>query len=236
VKPEESPENPPPASPEAQPEGQPEAQPKVGVSVDGGAPTLPDEARSSTLGDTTPSPSSSSSSSSLRSILKKPSSTSEKKDSDSGTESAGENEEDNKLKLGAPRRPKTKKSVSFTDATVPAASPPARVIGGQVSAAEAGAAIAKKLIEKENACKISAKGLRPVGGSDGSVDSVGGAGKPKKRGDNVRGVGRARNLGNQWSVDTPVTGRIGRARAPHRLLADAEDDSNIDDEIPGRWP
>ena len=126
-----------------------EEQPVKPISASGGAHGSDDRAASDSSYATPSSPSNSSFS--LRSILKKPStSTMENTESGAGAEIGRPTDEENGQK--APRL-KIKKVVSFAEdmAASAAASPPEGEIASQVTAAKEGAAIARKIVERERA-------------------------------------------------------------------------------------
>jgi hypothetical protein len=256
--PETPPEEPPAASPEAQPKVQQEAQPEEANQANGSTRSSTDSASSSVSDITPPSPSASSSSS-LRSILKKPSTpTTEATESETGAESDGGNDENDEIKQRKVKRPKTKKSVSFTDETAPAAqSPLSAAPSPPRSAAAEGAAIARQLVQREDAFKGAGRDTKRFGGRVGSADLGNGRGQSRqgidrthkgreaqKNGNNPRGEKHTRSTGGGMDVPKKEQGRqltnggerAARARMTRYLFADDEDGSNVDDEIPGRWP
>jgi hypothetical protein len=238
--------------PEALPKPQPEVQPENAVSATGDAPDLAEDTDSSMSNGTPPSPSDSSSSS-LRSILKKTSvSNLQDKEPDVGTDAAGKAGQKNEMAQKGGERPKVKKSVSFAEDTVSSV-PPANgePVVPQATAAEEGAAIAKKLVQRENASQSIGQVPKRLGGANGSAD-VGSIARQSIPDDTAKQLGRKREKrGKQkrsLNETTKATGRAhvnndeagqelgDRARLAQHLLNHSEHGSYIDDEIPRKWP
>ena len=144
---------------------------------------------------------------------------------------------------------KTRKSVAFVGRTGPLDSTSMTESASQLGAAEEGAAIAKKLVERQNALQKGDRGfnffgsLGGHGGSEGSVDlgdsrQSGQTGRAGFRDGELRIGGRRSEAGKNsqiWGSSTTTLVNIVPKPGQH-LPLDDENDSNIDDDEPGSWP
>ncbi len=236
-------------APGASQEVRQEEQSKQAVSLNGDAPDSLGISGSSISNNPTSSPFTSPSSS-LRSILKKPlTSASEGTVSDGDAAAVARDNQKYETEQKKARRPKIKKYVAFAEDLAPPASPQEAKAESQMTAAEEGAAIARKLVERESA--LQSGGSKRVGRGDGSADlgysicrskhgddlvhpggRMGKHGKQTERlGDRTKASGR----GSVWK-DGAAHERAARAKLARYLLSDDETDSNVDDDIPWKWP
>lgn len=227
-----------------------EEQEHSSVSPDQSAPGPAESTATSSSNATPPSPSDSSSSS-LHSILKKPStSTLDERESEAAAGGGGKARQKDQKKA---RKPKIQKSVSFAeDTAAPAPAPPPKAKEAPpMTAAEEGAAIARKLVEWKATSQNGGKPSKDVGGGDGSADLGHSIQDSKHKGDaaySTRGVGKHENRTEGRSDRTGAPGRggvgtdgggykrAGNARMAQYLLPADENDGYVDDEIPRRWP
>jgi hypothetical protein len=215
----------------------------AGNSHDSGTPSI--------SANTPPSPSNSSSS--LRSILKNTEASKVKnKNSEGNGEPAGRSKrKDEKKKREKETRPTTKKSVSFVDDTAEPCPPQEIKTLSQGSAAKEGAAIAKRLVEREKALQNGKKVLISFGGGDGNMGrrrstpySMHEQGAThtaqetqKYRNQAGSSDGRTDPFGRDDAVTHDSRQRLaGGPTLSKRLHSDDEDISNIDDGILRKWP
>ncbi len=228
------------ASQEKSHEDQGQEQQPSPLPVDG------DSAAPSSSNNTSLSPSDSSSS--LHSILKKPSiSTSE----DTGSEAADQHDQRKHQEKKSPRL-KGKKSVSFAeDTSVPTAKPPGAPRScPSTTAAEEGAAIARKLAERKSKWQGGGKASRDLGGGDGGANprrsshssrhgqgpmsSTSGMKKILKQTTAPSGV--AETSGGECGGKNGTGGQVaGGGPSARKLFSDENDESCIDDEISRAW-
>jgi hypothetical protein len=226
------------------------------ASCEADAEVSSSEETGSQVRDEVPQSPSPSSPSSLRSILKKTSSSASEDSPSQAYSQFGEGENGTNLsKQNKCKRPKSKKSVSFTDDVTPPA--PLPVVNKEppyLSAMEAGAAIAKQMIEMENApppppiAQVEG-GVRPRGSAMAEGAAIAKQIPARERATRNRVVD-ARRLG---SVDgaLDVRNNPGQARQFPNMNKDSgkrrafegpvnscsdDDDGCTDDEILGRWP
>jgi hypothetical protein len=149
---------------------------------------IPDSKENSdiSLGKSTPCSLSGSAPLSLRSILKKPSSSNpEEKELDLGTGPEGIDDAKARMEHQQTRRPRIKKTVSFTEEKYPVSSSSVKT-APSATAAEEGAAIAKRLVQKNRRAKCLAKGSGRLGGGVGSADLGHRPGEARRWGNNIK--------------------------------------------------
>jgi hypothetical protein len=212
----------------------------------------PPESTASSPSRTAASDSSDSCSSSLHSILKKTSTSTQKKtESETEVGSGGKaHPKDGKRA----RKPKIQKSVSFAQdmaAPIPAPAPPPKTKEARpISAADEGSAIAKKLVEW---MASSQRGIYPIKDFQGARENVdlrrsshhykgkGNAANP------AAGIGKREKVTKKFSARTEAPSRVvrtdgagservGKASMTQRMIPNHVFGSYVDDEIPSRWP
>jgi hypothetical protein len=149
---------------------------------------IPDSTENSdiSLGKSSPRSLSGSSPFSLRSILKKPSSSNpEEKELDLGTRPEGIDDAKTGMEHQQTRRPRIKKTVSFTEEKCPASSSSVKTAPSTTAASE-GAAIAKRLVQKNRRAKCLERGSGRLGGGVGSADLGHRPGEGRRWGNNTK--------------------------------------------------